>query len=77
MVRFLSAPAIGARDIVSRAEIFMEYAPQARLEGLIQQLSADHPVTELWEVVVGRKPEPPFEKSHHDFRPLGFAIGKR
>ena len=61
-----------ARDILLRAEIFVEYAPQTRLEGEIQQLSADHPVTEL---VGGRrrpKARAPFANSHHDFRRGGF-----
>jgi ornithine cyclodeaminase len=38
-----------ARDILLRAEIFVEFPPQTRIEGEIQQLDPDHPVTELWE----------------------------
>lgn len=44
------------RDILMRAEIFVEYPPQTRIEGEIQQLAADHPVTELWQVISGRAP---------------------
>ena len=40
-------------DILKRSEIFVEYEPQTRIEGEIQQLSDDHPVTELWEVMAG------------------------
>lgn len=42
------------RDILLRADIFVEYPPQTRIEGEIQQLPADHPVTELWEVIAGK-----------------------
>lgn len=44
------------RDILMRAEIFVEYPPQTRIEGEIQQLAPDHPVTELWAVIAGRAP---------------------
>lgn len=47
------------RDILVRADIFVEYPPQTRVEGEIQQLADDHPVTEIWQVMsgnsVGRK----------------------
>jgi ornithine cyclodeaminase len=57
-----------------RAEIFVEYAPQTRLEGEIQQLSADHPVTELWEVIAGRKPGRRSRRAVTIFDAVGFAI---
>ena len=41
------------RDILLRAGIFVEYPPQTRVEGEIQQLDPDHPVTELWQVITG------------------------
>ena len=41
------------RDILMRSSIFVEYPPQTRIEGEIQQLEADHPVTELWQVMTG------------------------
>ena len=41
------------RDILLRARIFVEYPPQTRIEGEIQQLPGDHPVTELWQVMTG------------------------
>ncbi|MEL6296958.1 MAG: ornithine cyclodeaminase [Pseudomonadota bacterium] len=40
-------------DILHRAKIFVEYPPQTRVEGEIQQLAEDHPVTELWQVMRG------------------------
>jgi ornithine cyclodeaminase len=42
------------RDILLRSEIFVEYPPQTRIEGEIQQLAPDHPVTELWQVIAGK-----------------------
>jgi ornithine cyclodeaminase len=39
--------------ILHRADIFVEYPPQTRIEGEIQKLAADHPVTELWQVITG------------------------
>ena len=39
------------RDILTRSSIFVEYPPQTRIEGEIQQLDPDHPVTELWQVM--------------------------
>jgi ornithine cyclodeaminase len=41
------------RDILLRSDIFVEFPPQTRLEGEIQQLESDHPVTELWRVMTG------------------------
>ncbi|MEM9437718.1 MAG: ornithine cyclodeaminase, partial [Pseudomonadota bacterium] len=42
------------RDILLRSDIFVEYPPQTRIEGEIQQLVPDHPVTELWQVITGQ-----------------------
>jgi ornithine cyclodeaminase len=44
------------RDILLRSDIFVEYPPQTRVEGEIQQLDPDHPVTELWRVIAGEAP---------------------
>jgi len=41
------------RDILLRSDIFVEYPEQTRFEGEIQQLPLDHPVTELWRVMIG------------------------
>ena len=42
------------RDILLRSDIFVEFPPQTRIEGEIQQLPEDHPVTELWQVIAGK-----------------------
>ena len=41
------------RDILLRSEIVVEYPPQTRIEGEIQQLDPNHPVTELWRIIAG------------------------
>jgi len=41
------------KDILLRSSIFVEYPPQTRIEGEIQQLPEDHPVIELWQVMTG------------------------
>jgi ornithine cyclodeaminase len=63
-----------SRDLLLRSEIFVEFAPQTRIEGEIQQLAADHPVTELWEVVAGRKPGRRRAAETTVFDSVGFAL---
>jgi ornithine cyclodeaminase len=60
--------------ILERAGIFVEYAPQTRVEGEIQQLDAEWPVTELWEVVTGRRPGRTSADQVTVFDSVGFAI---
>lgn len=38
-------------DVLRGAAVFVEYAPQTRVEGDIQQMPSDFAVTELWEVL--------------------------
>jgi len=62
------------RDILLRSDIFVEFPEQTRIEGEIQQLDADHPVTELWEVITGKAKG---RKDPHQitlFDSVGFAI---
>lgn len=40
--------------LVERASTFVEYTPQTFMEGEIQQMPQDFPVTELWEVLAGK-----------------------
>ena len=63
-----------ARDILLRSDVFVEYAPQTRIEGEIQQLDHSHPVTELWQVIAGQAPG---RRDDHEitlFDSVGFAI---
>ncbi len=61
-------------DILRRSEIFVEYAPQTRIEGEIQQLDRAHPVTELWQVLTGRVPGRLDSRQITLFDGVGFAI---
>ncbi len=62
------------KDILLRSQIFVEYPPQTRIEGEIQQLDGSHPVTELWEVVAGETPGRTSEDQITLFDSVGFAI---
>ncbi|AJE49038.1 ornithine cyclodeaminase [Celeribacter indicus] len=61
-------------DILRRAEIFVEYPEQTRIEGEIQQLAPDHPVTELWRVIRGEAPGRSSAEQITLFDSVGFAI---
>jgi ornithine cyclodeaminase len=62
------------RDILMRSDIFVEYPPQTRIEGEIQQLAPDHPVTELWQVMAGRAPGRRSPEAITLFDSVGFAV---
>jgi ornithine cyclodeaminase len=62
------------RDILLRSDIFVEYPPQTRIEGEIQQMPADHPVTELWQVIAGLAPGRKNGAQVTLFDSVGFAI---
>jgi ornithine cyclodeaminase len=62
------------RDILLRASIFVEYPPQTRIEGEIQQLPTDHPVTELWQVITGAAKGRSDARQITLFDSVGFAI---
>ncbi len=62
------------RDILMRADIFVEYPPQTRIEGEIQQLPADHPVTELWQVFSGKTKGRSGPDQVTLFDSVGFAV---
>jgi ornithine cyclodeaminase len=63
-----------APAILHRAEIFVEYPEQTRIEGEIQQLDADHPVTEFWEVLTGTAKGRTDARQITLFDSVGFAI---
>lgn len=62
------------RDILLRSDIFVEYPPQTRIEGEIQQLDADHPIVELWQVMAGKTVGRTSERQITLFDSVGFAI---
>ena len=63
-----------APGILTRAGVFVEYPPQTRIEGEIQQMPQDFPVTEIWEVIAGRKPGRQSADQITLFDSVGFAI---
>ena len=62
------------RDILLRSDIFVEYPEQTRIEGEIQALDPDHPVTELWQVMTGQAKGRQDERQITLFDSVGFAI---
>lgn len=62
------------KDILLRASIFVEYPEQTRIEGEIQQLDADHPVIELWQVINGQAKGRADAREITLFDSVGFAV---
>jgi len=62
------------RDILLRSSIFVEYPEQTRIEGEIQQLAPDHPVTELWQVINGQATGRSDAQEVTLFDSVGFAV---
>lgn len=61
-------------DVLRQAQVFVEYAPQTRIEGDIQQLPADFAVTELWEVLAGQHVGRASDAAVTVFDSVGFAL---
>jgi ornithine cyclodeaminase len=61
------------RDILARAEVFVELPEQTRIEGEIQQMPPDFPVTELWRVMAGEVPGRRAPDQITVFDSVGFA----
>jgi len=61
-------------EVLRSASVFVEYEPQTRMEGDVQQMPADFPVTEIWRVFAGQAAA----RSSHDqvtvFDSVGFAL---
>src|SRR5699024_3541306 len=43
-------------EILTRGRVFVEYPEQTRIQGEIQQMSPEFPVTEFWKVLTGAEP---------------------
>lgn len=61
-------------ELLRRARIFVEFTPQTRVEGEIQQLPADTAVTELWQVIDGLAPGRRHDTDITLFDSVGFAL---
>jgi ornithine cyclodeaminase len=62
------------RQLLERGRIFVEYLPQSRVEGEIQQLAVAAGITELWEVLAGKHPGRVSAADVTIFDSVGFAI---
>ena len=63
-----------APAILSRGTVFVEYPEQTRIEGEIQQMPADFPVTEIWRVITGDAPGRSSADEITIFDSVGFGI---
>ena len=61
-------------DVLRGAAVFVEYTPQTRVEGDIQQMPADFAVTELWEVLAGQREGRTGSDQVTVFDSVGFAL---
>lgn len=61
-------------DVLREARVFVEYEPQTRIEGDIQQLPADFPVIDLWRVLCGTVEGRQSANQITVFDSVGFAL---
>ncbi|AVY95190.1 MULTISPECIES: ornithine cyclodeaminase [Microvirgula] len=61
-------------DILARARVVVEFEPQTRIEGDIQQMPVDFPVVELWQVLTGAVPGRENAEQVTVFDSVGFAL---
>ncbi len=61
-------------DVLRMAKVFVEYEPQTRMEGDLQQMPADFAVTELWQVLAGKTPGRETGSDVTMFDSVGFAM---
>jgi len=62
------------RGVLEMAQVFVEYEPQSRIEGDIQQMPADFPVTEFWRVLAGDASGRQHSAQVTVFDSVGFAM---
>ena len=61
-------------DVLRGASVFVQYEPQTRVEGDVQQMPPDFAVTELWQVLCGHAPGRSDERQVTVFDSVGFAL---
>jgi ornithine cyclodeaminase len=62
------------RGVLERAAVFVEYEPQTRIEGDIQQMPAEFAVTEFWRVLAGGAAGRTDARQVTVFDSVGFAL---
>ena len=60
--------------ILERADVFVEFPEQTRIEGEIQQMPATFPIIEVWEVIAGQRKGRTSDHQITLFDSVGFAI---
>lgn len=60
--------------LLSRANVFVEYAQQARVEGVLQVLKPEHPASEIWQMMTGNISGRVDENQITFFDGIGFVI---
>lgn len=60
--------------LLHRAQVFVEYEPQTRIEGELQQMPADYAVTEFWRVLQDLAPGRTSPQQITLFDSVGFAL---
>ena len=60
--------------VLERARVFVEFEPQSRIEGELQQMPADFAVTELWQVLAGKADGRRNDSEITVFDSVGFAL---
>lgn len=63
-----------AAGVLTQGKVFVEFEPQTRIEGDIQQMPADFPVTHLWKVLAGTEIGRESAEQVTIFDSVGFAI---
>ena len=61
-------------EVLRRARVVVEFEPQTRVEGDIQQLPADFPVVDLWKVLAGTQVGRQSADQVTVFDSVGFAL---
>jgi ornithine cyclodeaminase len=61
-------------QVLEAASVFVEYEPQTRIEGDLQQMPAEFAVTELWQVLAGHRPGRRSAQEITVFDSVGFAL---
>lgn len=61
-------------DVLRKGAVFCEFEPQSRIEGDMQQMPADFPVTELWTVLSGKVVGRSSAEQVTIFDSVGFAL---
>jgi len=61
-------------DVLKMGRVVVQYEPQTRIEGDIQQMPKDFPVVELWRVFSGAEPGRRSDSEVTIFDSVGFAL---